>query len=139
MQLAPGSPAINVGISNANTPTVDILGFARDASPDAGAYEFDFTNSVRDLDSGIGAYKLSPNPAREVVVISFDLEDQRLAGSTATIAIYDLKGTLLEEQTVPVAGGQNRFAFNASSLVSGNYIVQLKTKLGVANAKLVKL
>lgn len=139
LSLAVGSPAINVGISNANTPALDILGFTRDVMPDAGAYEFDISVNVNEVTSGIAAYEVSPNPAKEAVNVNFDLENQSLIGSSATMVLYDVKGKLLFEQSIRLASVQNTFSLNTSSLATGTYILQMVTELGVSSATLVKM
>ena len=88
--LALGSSANSVNYCTAATgitlPTVDQRGYNRDATPDAGAFEFGGTLGIFDFKDSL-PFSVYPNPASQFIHIDADVE-------VKSVKIYSLLGAL---------------------------------------------
>lgn len=99
------------------------------------AYKTSITGdvSVTELDNNM-ELKLFPNPATDVVNVSFQLQDAADAIVTVTDA---LGNTVMESGVASLDGGENHVKINVTSLPSGFYFVNLHVAGTVATQRLV--
>ena len=74
-----------------------------------------------------------PNPAESSVVITADLKD-----NTATLAIYDIAGKLIQSQNIKTINGKLLVTIDLHDLTSGVYVVKVSSRDGVSMVKLIK-
>jgi hypothetical protein len=103
---------------------------------DIGAYESDFTASIRDGDKLPFEYKLFqnyPNPFNPSTTIKYTIQSSVIAGGMkqaqlVTLKVYDILGnevaTLVNEEKPT---GTYHVSFNATQLTSGVYFYKLET------------
>ena len=124
---------------NAGTPsivTVDLLGVERDATPDAGAYEFDFANSLKEtVVPNAGQLKVLPNPVAEV--LTFELTNEWKG--EMNVRIYDVQGRLLQGFKVNKADDVLLQSTNVSNLARGVYDIIITDSNQAVVQKFVKL
>src|SRR5690606_17687012 len=77
------------------------------------------TTGLEQISNTIGAVNIYPNPAKDIVNISFDM----LNKDNVTASMYSITGQLVKSQEVKLNKGQNHFNFNTSDLASGFYNV----------------
>ena len=78
--------------------------------------------------------KLFPNPATDVVNVSFQLQD----AADAIVTVTDALGhTVMESGVAYLDGGENHVKINATSLPSGFYFVNLHVAGTFATQRLV--
>ena len=66
-------------------------------------------------------FNLYPNPASEIVIISYNANENAQVG----IKIFDINGRLLIQQQVQLLKSQQSFPIDISSLHSGTYFIQM--------------
>ena len=122
MGLEAGSPAIDAGAPGLD---VDQRGFARDAAPDAGAFEFGATPTaappVAGLEAPVPGLDVFPNPAAGRATVRLAVgETQRVA-----VAVYDVTGrrALALFDGVLEKGLEARLPVDVSQLATGAYVV----------------
>lgn len=93
-------------------PTVDQRGFNRDATPDAGAYEYGAALSTKNLNTS--SFAIYPNPAIEVINVSSK-------ENIASIKVYSMIGTLVSEN-------YNSKSIFVNSLTPGIYLIKVEDK-----------
>ena len=120
--LAPDSPAIDAGAPGLD---VDQRGYARDAQPDAGAFEFGAgptaAPSVAGLEAPVPGLDVFPNPAAGRATVRLTVE----ATQRVTVAVYDVTGRRVEalfDGTLE-AGEPLEVGLEASKLAAGVYVV----------------
>jgi uncharacterized alpha/beta hydrolase family protein len=80
--------------------------------------------------------KCYPNPAREQVIIQYELPEQ---ASSVTISVYDIKGQIINKiQPQNIKAGLCEELIHTENLAKGMYIVVLSTDKGNRYAKLLK-
>ncbi|MCT4562178.1 MAG: choice-of-anchor J domain-containing protein [Crocinitomicaceae bacterium] len=75
------------------------------------------------------AMEVFPNPATDVVKVSFDAEGQDYA-----VTVYNLQGQVVRNIEVKQANGTQEVSVPVSDLASGNYLVSVSTN-GVSHTK----
>ncbi len=103
-------------------PTIDARTYSRDASPDAGAYEYDGVPTSLGKVSALEV-SISPNPANDYFRVAGKDEVNR-------INIYSLGGSLIKSETYVSQ-------VDVSELTKGVYLVQIQGEKGEAIKKLV--
>lgn len=78
------------------------------------------------------SFAVYPNPANEMVTISFNASQTDLN----TINIYNMLGELVLTNQIQMTVGINRFDIDLGNYHPGNYIVEINTNAGVLTQKL---
>ncbi len=78
-------------------------------------------SSVAEKSKGVNNLKLYPNPAADVVYVSFNAE----INSNGTLAIFDLSGKQVLVNSVEIAKGLNNIETNINSLNNGLYLLKV--------------
>lgn len=84
-------------------------------------------NSTQDLTKteGVELHQNIPNPVNEITTIVVDLN----TAQTATLQVFDVLGAEVASlYSGPLAAGQHRFELDCSSLNSGIYLYELRTR-----------
>jgi hypothetical protein len=116
-----GSAAIGAA-DPTNSPDDDILGQARDASPDLGAYEASSATAAPALQSRISMTQNVPNPFSGASVVWLELPKP----GDISVRLYDARGRLaktLLERRMP--GGRHPVMLDAGELPGGVYFYKL--------------
>jgi len=121
------SPLRDAGIWTAVVPLYDLVGFARDALPDIGCYEWDPTG-IEDNEPALALttklYQNYPNPFNPVTNIKFDLNKT----GKVELSIYNIAGQLVRKLVdKEMSAGYHSVRFEADDLNSGMYFYMLKT------------
>jgi thiol-disulfide isomerase/thioredoxin len=82
--------------------------------------------------AGLSQWTLSPNPARDQVMINIELATPQ----AMRIQLFDQQGRLLRQQQV-AAGQQYQQGWDLSQLSAGFYSLQLRTEQGQAQRRLI--
>jgi hypothetical protein len=99
-------------------------------------FEYDAVTGVNDSPINMDLITLYPQPATDLLNISYDNPKD----SYLTISITDLNGKLVKEisnNDFKPAGKQN-LQYNLSGLTSGTYILQISSEKGILSKKFVK-
>ena len=78
---------------------------------------------------------LSPNPAKEQVLVDFYVPDHR----ALSLEIYNLLGELVQSKDVTSSVGAKQISLDITDLPKGEYIVRIKGVAASAQQKLIKL
>lgn len=89
--------------------------------------------SVENIDAGISKMEVYPNPARDVVTLSFDLK----ATTDLEIQITDMNGKIVDRIYKKVLSGSNRVELQTAHLSNGLYTITTNTGKGIASLRLV--
>jgi len=85
----------------------------------------------------IGDYSVYPNPANEVLMIDMDLETYQ--GDNITLELFDVKGALVNVQSVQLNRGYNHLEVDLSKVPEGLYLLKFNgTKNYIKQARIVK-
>ena len=93
-------------------PSVDQRGYDRDATPDAGAYEYDGVLSAPNYNNS--TFEIYPNPATEIVNVSSK-------ENIASIKVYSMLGRLVSQS-------YNSKNISVNSLPAGIYLIKVDDK-----------
>ncbi|MDA9773982.1 T9SS type A sorting domain-containing protein [Saprospiraceae bacterium] len=134
-ELSEGSPAINNGVV-AGSPATDIDGNPRFETPDAGAYESDFTDFIKEtvLDN-TGFLSITPNPVQ--TELNFEI-DNNWTGEISTV-IMDLKGQVIYNGNVHKVSEVQSFQTNITNVSNGVYFLVIKQDNKAIVKRLVKM
>jgi len=77
---------------------------------------------------------VSPNPTST----NFNVQFNTVEAGDAQLSIYNIYGQLVETRNVDATAGLNQYELDASSFVSGNYIIELRTANTTHNVSVVK-
>lgn len=94
--------------------------------------EVQFTIGVAEVEAGISALSLFPNPSVGKFNVSLNLKES----STVVFTIYDMKGSVVM-QTKEAAANQFTKAFDLTSYAKGAYTLNIKTANGSVNKRVV--
>lgn len=85
----------------------------------------------------IGDYSVYPNPANEVLMIDIDLETYQ--GDNITLELFDVKGALVNLQSVQLNRGYNHLEVDLSKVPEGIYLLKFNgTKNYMKQTRIVK-
>jgi len=132
--LKPGSPAVNYGTDlTAEGVTFDILGRSRPFHDyfDAGAFEsHDSTADISLLKTGdIEQFNVYPNPARNLLNVSFQLKSAR----KIQVSLVDAAGKELLQHSIDVKNNQLvNVQFQLLNISNGFYFIKLQTNKGTS-------
>ena len=85
----------------------------------------------------IGDYSVYPNPANEVLMIDIDLETYQ--GDNITLELFDVKGALVNLQSVQLNRGYNHLEVDLSKVPEGIYLLKFNgTKNYMNQTRIVK-
>jgi predicted outer membrane repeat protein len=126
--LQAGSPCINTGDPTGTYPATDIVGNPRivDNIIDIGAYEYQGPDGLVSPSIVLTGIAIYPNPATDDLTI--------VSPQAAIIEISNIQGQLVK--TFTTTG--NKTNIDVSALLSGVYIVEVRTDKGVAVSKFIK-
>jgi len=80
------------------------------------------------------------NPAKDILHIGYWLTPNVVSSSTKfnlSFQLFDIKGSIVKEKTIPVSSGHNKIQISVSDLVSGIYIMRLHTEKGTISQKII--
>ena len=84
--------------------------------------------------ANIGALSIYPNPAGDLISISFDLKNS----TPVQVSIYDLSGKLLQQSNeTGFSQGSQTIQLNTQTLVRGTYLVKMVAGNEISTAKLI--
>lgn len=133
--LAGGSPAINNGIE-AGAPTTDILGKPRVGAVDAGAYEYDQTNSKETiLSNEDNQMILTPNPVHSEMQI---ILDNNWRGDI-NISVTSITGQKILQYDVEKSINKTSYPLNLLNAPSGTYQIKVKSNNQSLVSKFIKI
>jgi hypothetical protein len=104
------------------------------ALPNGTTFPLQLTVSTKDIDLLLTSFSIRPNPARDLVQVSFGLE----RNTDVTYRILDMTGkVVLENALGPVFAGSYSETIHVDGMESGNYLLQVITNEGYKTTKLV--
>jgi hypothetical protein len=84
--------------------------------------------------TNISALSIYPNPASDLITVTFDLEKN----TPVQVSIYDLSGKLLlASQENGLSTGNNTIQLNTNALTRGTYLVKMVASNEISTAKLI--
>jgi len=117
--LMEGSPCIDAGV-DAGAPTTDIEGNPRLGQADIGAFEWDGTSSIQNIE-GLGTLSVFPNPVVENLHFNFTSELQ----GEVKMSITDLRGRIHRIEELNKGDYLLDAIFNVSELAGGIYYLNI--------------
>ena len=118
------SPALGAGVLVPGLPATDYFGNALPASGplDIGAHQRSVVTAAEDApEAGADVLTASPNPARGAVALSFEMA----APGRVRIALFDVLGRQVLEQTEALTAGRASVRLEALALPAGAYVVRI--------------
>jgi PKD repeat protein len=97
------------------------------------AYYANYTEIAEFDSNGYKYLSVYPNPADELVNISFEAADPGLLN----ICITDITGKVVFTQDEYISSGGNKFSLDISGLAGGLYLIRLSSEQGVTGIRLV--
>ena len=134
-ELTEGSPAIDNGVT-AGAPATDIDGNPRINAPDAGAYEFDPADFIKEtVVDNEGFLTIKPNPV--LSELNFEI-DNNWTGNISTV-VLDIRGQVIYSGTVNKVNEVQNFQTNVSNVSTGVYFLVIKQDNKAIVTRLVKM
>ena len=103
------------------------------ALPNGVTFPLEDAVSVNELDATLDNLRLSPNPAKDEVLVQFNLN----ASENLRYAVRDLTGRLVQEGDMGAVSGSFSLEVNLETLVTGMYQLEIRSDAGVKTAKFV--
>jgi len=77
--------------------------------------------------------RIQPNPFSDYSEVYVNLPE----GGEFELSVYNTLGTLVQERTIDLVSGENRFSFDGSNLATGMYIFRLQRGAAAASGRLL--
>jgi hypothetical protein len=131
--LTDGSPCVNTGIS-VNTSPFDLNGNPRVGEVDKGSYENQNVVSNRDIKRQSLPLVIAPNPVYDQTTLYISPDKPQMA----TLEVYDVNGQLVHSKLITLLSGVNKHYLDCSELISGQYVVEIKSQNVMGSRVLIK-
>ena len=95
--------------------------------------EVSFSTDIEHIE-GLNAWNLYPNPAKNQLILQFDLQKEM----PLRLEIYDVTGQLYFADNLQLKPNENSFAVNVEAYPIGVYMVVLMDESGVVAKKMIK-
>ncbi|MDQ3111982.1 MAG: T9SS type A sorting domain-containing protein [Bacteroidota bacterium] len=133
--------SINLMYQTGNNPDTCIIVLAASgANPEDNDYlwvdNLSFSGTVAGIDtpgSFLNDFSTYPNPANELVTISFHAENQ----TDMNIQLVDLAGKIVKQRNLSTIEGENSVSLNTEGVQSGVYFIRLVSDKGILTRKLI--
>ena len=131
--LMEGSPAIDSGIDD-GAPEFDNAGSPRVGIVDKGAFEFDGTSAVEDLETSLEQLDVFPNPTTESIQYNLDND----WNGSVLLTVRNILGQVIHQESIQKSDTELRGTLQVSSFQTGSFLLNLRNETHSVTRTFVK-